>query len=73
MTKEISQLKMDFCREVAARLSREEELVQLREKLVRLEELGKKDSELQQKSLHCWLLSGHLKRCVNMRRGRKQP
>jgi len=42
-TKEISQLKVNLCREVAACSSRKEELVRLREELAQLEEeLGKK-------------------------------
>jgi len=39
-TEEICQLKVDLCREVTARSTREEDLVRLRE------ELGKKGSEM---------------------------
>ena len=44
VTKEISQLKVDLCREVTARSSREEELARLRE------ELGKKGSNMLEKN-----------------------
>ena len=46
-TEEINQLKVDLCREVTARSSREEELARLREELAWLgEELGKNGSEM---------------------------
>ena len=81
MTEEFNQLKVDLCRKVAARSSREEELVWLREELAWLgEELGKKgsgmlkkDSDLQQKESALLVLSEHLKRRDSVQRGRSYP
>jgi len=73
-TEEICQLKVDLCREVMARSSREEELAWLREEVGRRVRRGwRRFSSCNKKSLHCWLLSKPLRRCVSVRKGRRLP
>jgi len=74
VTKEISRLKVDLGREMVTRSSQKEKLVQLRGELEKKgSKMLKRDSELQQKRVHCWRLSKNLRRCGSVQIGQKLP